>query len=178
MTPNELIEQLRTRFGPAIQKAEKVQSNLVMATVDRKDSVEVNRYIFHDLQARFVVAVGTDFRDVTGQFLVDYVYSLADSHQFLAIRLPLPADDLWINAITGAADIPAANWLSVRSRICWDCAATIRSQKAHAGGRLAAGGTLIAVTCCCRPIRLCSERTGESCRKAPPWCPSVPFSPC
>ncbi len=110
MTSNELIEQLRTRFGPAIQQAEKVQSNLVMATVDRKDSVEVNRYIFHDLQARFVVAVGTDFRDVTGQFMVDYVYSLADSHQFLAIRLPLPAGDLWINAITGAADIPAANW--------------------------------------------------------------------
>jgi len=110
MTSNELIEQLRTRFGPAIQHAEKVQSNLIMATVDRTDSVEVNRYVFHDLQARFVVAVGTDFRDVTGQFLVDYVYSLADSHQFLAIRLPLPADDLWINAITGKADIPAANW--------------------------------------------------------------------
>jgi Ni,Fe-hydrogenase III component G len=110
MNSNELIDLLHERFDDKILGTEKPQKDLVLVKVDRSDSVDINRFVFHNLQSRFVVAVGTDYREVTGGYSVDYVYSLADSHLFLAIRQSMPADDLWINAITGAADIPAANW--------------------------------------------------------------------
>jgi Ni,Fe-hydrogenase III component G len=110
MSPNEVIVLLNSRFSLGLQRTERPHDNLVLLTVDRSLSVEINRFVFHELQARFVVCVGTDQRQAADQFLVDYTYSLADSHLFLIIRMAVPADDLWINAITGAADIPAANW--------------------------------------------------------------------
>jgi Ni,Fe-hydrogenase III component G len=110
MTSKELLDQLHGRFGANIVSAEKLHHNVARVVVERMTSVAINRFVFHDLQGRFVVAVGTDMRPGTGQYAVDYVYSLADSHLFLTIRLFVPADDLWINAITGEADIPAAGW--------------------------------------------------------------------
>jgi len=110
MTKQELIELLQNRFGDHIRRAEKLHQDIVMISIDREHSVEINQYIFHDLQARFVVAVGTDYREVTSQYIVDYIYSLPDGHLFLIVRQTMPAGDMWINAITGDADIPAAGW--------------------------------------------------------------------
>ncbi len=110
MTSKELLDLLHQHFGAKISSGEKLHHNVVRVIVDRTDSVDINRYAFHDLQGRFVVAVGTDLRPVSGQYSVDYVYSLADRHLFLIIRMFVPANDLWINAVTGQAGIPAANW--------------------------------------------------------------------
>lgn len=110
MTGAEIIKILKERFGAKIKKAQQPVYDMVMITIDRTDSVEISRYIFHDLAARFVVAVGTDVRDSEGGFLVDYVYSLALDHLFITVRMAVPQKDAWIDAITGQADIPAANW--------------------------------------------------------------------
>ncbi len=110
MTGSDIIKILKERFGAKIKRAQEPVYDMVMITIDRVDSVEVNRYIFHDLAARFVVAVGTDVRDSEGGFLVDYVYSLALDHLFITVRMPVPKNDAWIHAVTGDADIPATNW--------------------------------------------------------------------
>jgi len=110
MTGEEIIKLLKTRFGEKIKEATQPVRDMVMVTIDRSDSVAVNRYLFHDMAGRFVVAVGTDYRDAGGSFLVDYVYSLSLDHMFVTVRLPVPEHDLWIEAVTGQSDIPAANW--------------------------------------------------------------------
>ena len=46
MTANELIDQLRERFGEKILGAEKPQKDLVLITVDRSTSVDINRFVF------------------------------------------------------------------------------------------------------------------------------------
>jgi Ni,Fe-hydrogenase III component G len=110
MTTDDLIRQLHERLGDKIRKVESPVYDTVMITIDREDAVEVTKYIFHDMGARFVITAGTDYRDVDGSYLVDYVFSLGTDHLFLAVRQAIPEDDVWINAITGDANIPATNW--------------------------------------------------------------------
>lgn len=110
MTGSDLIKNLKARFGDRIKQTRQPVYDMVMITIDRGDSVDVCRYIFHDMAARFVVAVGTDVRDSEGGYLVDYVFSLALDHMFVTVRMPVPQEDVWIEAVTGQADIPAANW--------------------------------------------------------------------
>ena len=110
MTTTELLKKLEEKFGEKIKKAEAPVYDMVLITIGREHAVEVTKYIFHDMSGRFVVAIGTDYRDADGGFLVDYVFSLGLDHLFITVRQPIPENDLWINAITGQADIPAANW--------------------------------------------------------------------
>ena len=110
MTTEDLIKHLRERFGDKIRQVETPVYDMVMVTIGREDAVEVAKYIFHDLAARHVAAVGTDYREIDGSFLVDYVFSFATDHLFLTVRQPIPEDDLWVNALTGDADMPAAGW--------------------------------------------------------------------
>jgi len=110
MTTEELIKHLQDKFEDKILKTETPVYDMVMITIGRDDAVDVTKHIFHDMAARFVVAVGTDYRDADGGFLVDYVFSLGADHLFLTVRQSIPEDDLWFNSITGDANIPATNW--------------------------------------------------------------------
>jgi len=110
MTANEMARHLQLHFGKRIRRATTPVPDMVLLEAERSDSVEINRFLFHDLSGRFVVAVGTDYRDASGGYLVDYVYSLAPHHLFVTLRLSMPEKDLWLEAVTGAAEIPAANW--------------------------------------------------------------------
>lgn len=110
MTAKEITGFLKNRFADKIKRVEYPVHDMVLLHIEREDSVEINRFIFHELAGRFVVAVGTDHREESGGYLVDYVYSLAAHHLFITAQFKVPAHDLWIEAITGQADIPAANW--------------------------------------------------------------------
>jgi Ni,Fe-hydrogenase III component G len=110
MTTTELIELLKSQFSQVILRAEAPVKDMALIEVGRQDSVAVCKHVFHVLGGRFVVAVGTDYREAKGGYLVDYVFSLAADHLFLTVRQPIPDSDLWFNSITGEADIPAANW--------------------------------------------------------------------
>lgn len=110
MTATEHITKFKATFPDKVQSANNPVADMVLITAKREDMVELARYVFHDLNGRFVVCVGTDYSQASGGFLVDYVFSLAADHLFVTLRTVLPEKDLWINAITRSADIPAANW--------------------------------------------------------------------
>ncbi|MDZ7378027.1 MAG: hypothetical protein ONB06_01650, partial [candidate division KSB1 bacterium] len=76
MTAHELIQQMTSRFGPCIKSASNPVPDMVIFTVGRENTVEVARHLFHDLNGRFVITAGTDFRDADGGYLVDHVFSL------------------------------------------------------------------------------------------------------
>lgn len=111
MTAVEFIETAKAQFGEKIELATQPADDTVLLVTNRANMVEISKHLFHHLGARFVVTVGTDYRNVPeGSFLVDYVYSLAADHLFVVLRESMPDNDLWMNAITADADIPAANW--------------------------------------------------------------------
>jgi len=110
MTAAELEKNLKSKFSDKILDSQMPVADMVLVEIDRADAVPVTRHIFHDLAARFVVTVGTDYREAGSGYLLDYVFSLAADHLFLTVRQRLSEDDLWCNAVTGDADIPAANW--------------------------------------------------------------------
>lgn len=111
MTAADFIVTFKAQFGEKILSAAQETADTVLVHLDRTHIVEIARHMHHNLGARFVVAVGTDYRPApTSAFLVDYVFSLAADHLFVVLRLAMPENDLWINAITRDADLPAANW--------------------------------------------------------------------
>ena len=110
LTPSDLKTHLQKRFGEKILQTETPVEDMLMITINRDDAVAINKHLFHDMGARFVVSVGTDYREAGDGFLVDYVYSLAADHLFLTVRQPVPEDDLWVNALTGDAKMPATGW--------------------------------------------------------------------
>ena len=73
MTAQEMLNHLNNKFGARIRRTENPVPDMFLIHIDRNDSVAVNRYLFHDLSGRFVVAVGTDYRGEYGGYLVDYV---------------------------------------------------------------------------------------------------------
>jgi Ni,Fe-hydrogenase III component G len=108
MTTTEVIQKLREKFLSKIVAAATPVPDMVMITVAREDAVEVADFVFNDWRARFIIAAGTDYREITGEYLVDYNFSLAADHIFLTLRVRVPATDPWIYAITPR--VPAANW--------------------------------------------------------------------
>ena len=110
MTPDEYIVKIKERFGEKVKSAETPNYDMAMFTVDREDIPELAKFMFHYQGGRFVVTVGTDYRERDGDFLVDHVFSLAPDHMFVTLRCRAPEKDLWVNSITGMSDIPAANW--------------------------------------------------------------------
>lgn len=111
MTAIDFIETFKAQFGDKIISASKQSDDTVLFVTERAHTPELCKHLHHNLGARFVVGVGTDYRQTRDDgFLVDYVFSLATDHLFVVIRQPMPTNDLWINAITGNADLPGANW--------------------------------------------------------------------
>ena len=108
MTTAEVIQKLQERFPGKITEATVPVADMVLITVPREHAVEVADFIFNDWSARFVIAAGTDYREVSGEYLVDYSFSFAADHIFLTLRVRVDAEDAWIHAIT--PKVPAANW--------------------------------------------------------------------
>ncbi len=110
MTLNELKSNLYDNFKSTIEESSIPCPTMLLVTVSRENAVSIIQHIFHKINGRFVVCVGTDYRDADGDYLVDYVFAFAQDHLFLTVRLPIPSNDLWFHAVTGDADIPGANW--------------------------------------------------------------------
>ncbi len=108
MTTGDVIAKLKERFPDKITEAKAPVSDMVLVTVPREHAVEVSDFVFNQWHARFIIAAGTDYREITGEYLVDYNFSLAEDHIFLTLRVPVKAGDPWIEAIT--KKVPAANW--------------------------------------------------------------------
>ena len=110
MTPSEFNSKVKERFGDKIKSAEIPVYDMAMITIDREDMPEVSKYLFHDQGARHVAAVGTDYREAAGDYLLDYVFSFAADKLYVTVRSSIPENDLWFDSITGSAGIRAANW--------------------------------------------------------------------
>ena len=61
-----------------------------------------------DLQARFVISVGTDKRSLTGDFAISHLFSLDREHLYVLVDSPVSEQDPNIESITEV--IPGANW--------------------------------------------------------------------
>jgi Ni,Fe-hydrogenase III large subunit/Ni,Fe-hydrogenase III component G len=108
MIARDRLEQLRAKFGSAIQRADLPGDDRLYVFVEPATVKEICRYIFRDLDARYVISIGADDRPYSGQFLVAHDFAFDNDHVLCSVLTYLAADNPQIDSITEA--VPAANW--------------------------------------------------------------------
>ena len=108
MIARDRLEQLRAKFGSAIQRADLPGDDRLYVFVEPATVKEICRYIFRDLDARYVISIGADDRPYSGQFLVAHDFAFDKDHVLCSVLTYLAADNPQIDSITEA--VPAANW--------------------------------------------------------------------
>jgi Ni,Fe-hydrogenase III large subunit/Ni,Fe-hydrogenase III component G len=108
MVPREKLQQLKDKFGSAIQQADLPSDNRLVVYIDPAEVKPICEYVFRDMDARYVISVGTDDRPYSGQFMVYHQFAFDKDHILCSIVSRLPGDKPQIDSISRI--IPGANW--------------------------------------------------------------------
>ncbi len=98
-----LTEQLAGKY-----RLESENGATLQIAVDSADLPKVVGSLREELGARFIVSIGADRRQRTGNFEVTQVMSIDQEQSFVLIRTAIDPAQLAIDSITGV--IPGANW--------------------------------------------------------------------
>jgi Ni,Fe-hydrogenase III large subunit/Ni,Fe-hydrogenase III component G len=108
MTARDRLEQLRQKFGAAIQRADFPADSRLFVHVEPSAVKGMCQYIFRDLDARYVISIGTDDRPYSGKFLVAHNFAFDQDHLLCSVLVELPPDNPSIESISEV--VPAASW--------------------------------------------------------------------
>lgn len=108
MSPHDKLNLLKGRFGPAIRRADLPGGGRLFVYVEPAALREVCRYVFRELDARYVISVGTDDRPFSGSFLVSHHFAFDREGVLCVLLTHLPADAPAVASICEA--VPAAGW--------------------------------------------------------------------
>jgi Ni,Fe-hydrogenase III large subunit/Ni,Fe-hydrogenase III component G len=108
MDARERLNQLKEKFGPAILRADFPNDSRLYVYVDPQALKAVCRYVFRDLDARYVISIGADDRPFSGDFLVFHDFALDKDKILLSIITRADAANPKVDSISDI--IPGANW--------------------------------------------------------------------
>lgn len=108
MIAREMFEQFKQRFGPLIQRADLPSDSRIYVYVDPSAVRHVCQHIFRELDARYVVSIGSDDRPYSGKFLVAHNFAFDKDHLLCSVLSQLPPEDATIPSISDM--VPAASW--------------------------------------------------------------------
>ena len=108
MIARERLNQIREKFGSALLRADLPDDRHLFAFVERTAIKAVCKYLFRDLDARYIISIGVDDRPFSGAFLVAHNFSFDKDHVICSLLVSVPPDDPKIDSITN--EVPAANW--------------------------------------------------------------------
>ncbi len=108
MSAQHVLRQLTKLFAPVIQRTDIPTDRRLFLYVEAHAIREICRYVFRDLDARYVVSIGLDDRPVSGKFLVAHNFAFDREHVLCSILTPLSGNPPRIESIADL--VPAANW--------------------------------------------------------------------
>ena len=108
MIARERLKQLKARFDGSIQRADLPGDDRLFVYVAPSAVKEICRYVFRDLDARYIISIGADDRPYSGDFLVSHNFAFDSDHVLCAVIAQVPAQEPRIDSISDL--IPAANW--------------------------------------------------------------------
>ena len=108
MTSEQVVEQMRAKFGAGLQAADEPVPGTLYLTLERGLVPRACRHIQDDLGGRFVTSAGIDRRQQDGCLSVVHIFSRDKEKQFICLRADVPEDRAEMDAITPW--VPGANW--------------------------------------------------------------------
>ncbi|MGA2400666.1 MAG: NADH-quinone oxidoreductase subunit C [Syntrophobacteraceae bacterium] len=104
----EKLNRLKEKFGPAILEASLPKENRLFVSVEPAALMAICRYIFRDLDARYVISIGADDRPFNSMFLVAHDFAFDKDNLLCSVLTHLPEDHPKVDSISDL--VPAANW--------------------------------------------------------------------
>ncbi len=101
-------ETVVARSEGALLSATQPHADTLYFAIDKRAMPAVVDGLVNELQARFMISVGTDKRPVTGDFAILHLFSLDREHLYVLLESAVSEKDLRIASITGV--VPGANW--------------------------------------------------------------------
>ncbi len=108
MIAREKLNQLKAKFGPAIQRADLPSDGRLFVFIEPSAVKDVCAHIFRDLDARYVISIGADDRPFSGKFMVAHNFAFDREHLLASVLTHLPAESPKLDSISEI--VPAANW--------------------------------------------------------------------
>lgn len=108
MLAREKLNLLKAKFGPAIQRADLPGDDRLFVYVAPADLKAVCRHVFHDLEARYVISIGSDDRPFSGHYLIAHNFAFDRDHVLCSVLTHVPPDQPRVDSISDV--VPAANW--------------------------------------------------------------------
>ena len=108
MPARTVLDRIKEKFDGTIDRVDIPEESRLFLHVRPSKVKEVCRYVFRDLDARYVISIGMDDRPWSGGFLVAHDFAFEKDHVLASIICPVPAEDPRIDCISDV--VPAANW--------------------------------------------------------------------
>jgi len=108
MDARERLNQLKEKFGPAIVRADLPDERRLFVHVDPGVVKAVCRYVFRDLDARYVISVGTDDRQYSGSFQVYHDFAFDADKILCSIITHASSDNPKVECISDV--VAGASW--------------------------------------------------------------------
>jgi len=108
MIARDRLKQLKEKFDSAIVRADLPSDRELFVWVKPEAVKDLCRYIFRDLDARYVISIGADDRPFSGGFVVAHDFAFDKDHVLCSVLTQLAGEAPRIESISSV--VPAANW--------------------------------------------------------------------
>jgi len=108
VTSQQVIEQIRAKFGEGLQASEEPVPGTIYLTMDKDLIQPACRYLQDDLGGRFLISAGIDRRSREGCLSVTHIFSRDKEKQFICLRADVSENDAEVESITPW--VAGANW--------------------------------------------------------------------
>jgi Ni,Fe-hydrogenase III large subunit/Ni,Fe-hydrogenase III component G len=110
----QLISHLKEKFENRIIQCEMKRPGQIFITIQPQILTSLTDYLFNELNARFVVNVGSDETFLHDHFTVSYIFSFDKEKLFVIIKVNIHPNNPFIDSVTPI--IPGANWTERETR--------------------------------------------------------------
>src|SRR5512138_290874 len=107
MDAHKRLNQLKEKFGTQILRADFPNENRLYVYVEPQALKAVCRYVFRDLDARYIISIGADDRPFSGDFLVFHDFAFDKDKILLSIITTADAGNPKVDSISDI--VPGAN---------------------------------------------------------------------
>ena len=108
MTSQQVIEQIRAKFGEGLQASEEPVPGTIYLTMDKDLIQPACRYLQDDLGGRFLISAGIDRRPREGCLSVAHIFSRDKEKQFICLRADVSENGAEVDSVTPW--VAGANW--------------------------------------------------------------------
>ena len=108
MAARDVLNSIKKRFDGVIQRVDVPADNRLYIYVQPEMIKEICRFVFRDLDARYVISIGMDDRQHSDSFIVAHDFSFDRLNVLASIMVNLPASQPRIDCISDV--VPGANW--------------------------------------------------------------------